>query len=69
MDQQFLRAFSEVIREQIVQKNEITVEGLGVFKSEHRKQFQQQFDDGRVVMMPPKNQIRFIPDKRLSYES
>lgn len=64
MDQQFLSALSVIIREEIAKKNEVIIDGLGIFKPQHRKQFQQQFDDGRVVMMPPKDEIVFIPDKK-----
>lgn len=69
MDQQFLGAFSEIIRDQISKKNEVTVDGLGAFKPDHQKQFQQQFDDGRVVMMPPKDKVVFVPDKKLVYDN
>ena len=62
MDQQILEAFAEIIREEITGKNEVNIPGLGVFKPAHRKQFQQQYDNGRVVMMPPEDQIRFIAD-------
>lgn len=61
MNQQFTDAFIEVIREEITGKKEVRVEGLGVFKPEHQKQFQQQYDNGRVVMMPPEDKISFIP--------
>lgn len=63
MNQTFLRVFSEIIREQVSQKNEIEVKGLGVFGYQHRKQYQRQYNDGRVVMMPPKDLITFIPEK------
>lgn len=66
MEKEFIHAFSEVIREQIDLKHNITIEGLGVFKFSHQKQFQQRYDDGRVVMMPPKDHITFIPDKNRS---
>lgn len=69
MDQQFLGALTEIVREEITKKNEVTVEGLGVFKPGHRKQFQQQFDDGRVVMMPPKDTISFVPEKKVVDDS
>lgn len=62
MDQQFLKAFSEIVREQIVRKNEVKVEGVGSFQFKHQKQFQKQFKNGRVVMMPPKDTIRFVPE-------
>ncbi len=63
MDQIFLQAFSEVIREQVSKKNKIDVKGLGVFGYQHRKQYQKQYDDGRVVMMPPRDVITFIPEE------
>lgn len=69
MDQEFLGALAEVIREELTKKNEVTIDGLGVFKPEHQKQYQQQFDDGRVVMIPPKDKITFIPDKTFVNDS
>ena len=62
MDNDFLRAFSEVVRNQLAHKCDIKLEGVGIFKAEHQKQFQQQYQDGRVVMMPPKDTIEFIPE-------
>ena len=62
MDQTFLKAFAEVVKEQVSQKNSVQLEGLGVFQLKHQKQYQQQFDNGRVVMMPPKDQIVFKED-------
>lgn len=62
MDKEFLRAFSEVIREEVTRKNDIYLEGVGRFRFKHQKQFQKQYDSGRVVMMPPKDTITFIPE-------
>lgn len=62
MDKEFLKAFSEVIREEVAQKNDVQVEGVGRFEYEHQKQFQKQYDNGRVVMMPPKDTITFVPE-------
>lgn len=62
MDKQFIQAFSEVIREEVSQKNEVQLEGVGRFQFEHQKQFQKQYDNGRVVMMPPKDTITFVPE-------
>ncbi len=69
MDQKILGAFSEILREEMTKKNEVSVEGLGVFKPEHKKQYQKQFDDGRVVMMPPQDRIVFVADKKLMSDS
>jgi len=62
MNKQFLKAFSEIVREQVVRKNEVKVQGIGSFQFRHRKQFQKQFKNGRVVMMPPKDTITFVPE-------
>lgn len=62
MNKKFLKAFSEIVREQIVRKNEVKVDGVGSFEFKHRKQFQKQFENGRVVMMPPKDTITFVPE-------
>ena len=57
-----MKAFTEVVREQVSRKNKVQIEGIGSFKLEHKKQFQKQYDNGRVVMMPPKDLIRFTPE-------
>ncbi len=62
MDKEFLNAFSKVVRNQISTKNEVRLKGIGTFKSVHRSQRQQQYEDGRVVMLPPKDSIEFTPD-------
>ncbi len=62
MDKQFLKAFSEIVREEVARKNEVQLDGVGRFEFQHQKQFQKQFDSGRVVMMPPKDTITFIPE-------
>ena len=62
MDKEFLKAFSEVVREEVASKNEVQLEGIGRFQFKHKKQFQKQYDNGRVVMMPPKDTITFIPE-------
>lgn len=60
----FIKAFSEVIREEVSRKNEVYVDGLGSFKVTHQKQYQKQFKNGRVVMMPPKDTITFTPENQ-----
>ncbi|SMO36900.1 HU family DNA-binding protein [Fodinibius sediminis] len=62
MDQDFLQAFVEVVREQIARKNKVKIEGIGSFRVEHKKQYQKQYDNGRVVMMPPRDTISFKPE-------
>lgn len=62
MEKIFLKAFAEVVREEVTQKNKVKINGVGMFKLEHQKQFQKQYENGRVVMMPPKDRIRFISE-------
>lgn len=64
MDNTFIKAFSEVIREEVTRKNEVRIDGLGSFKVDHQKQYQKQFKNGRVVMMPPKDTITFTPENK-----
>lgn len=68
MDKKFLDALSDIIRESITRKEEVSIDGLGVFKPKHRRQFQQQFDNGRVVMMPPADTLQFVPDNSFLYD-
>lgn len=62
MDKQFIKAFSEVVRQEVARKNEVRLDGIGAFRYRHQKQFQKQFENGRVVMMPPKDTIAFTPE-------
>jgi nucleoid DNA-binding protein len=62
MDKEFIRAFSEIVREEVARKNDVELSGVGRFEFKHQKQFQKQYDNGRVVMMPPKDTITFIPE-------
>lgn len=65
MDQEFIQAFVEVVREQMTRRNSVQIEGVGSFRVEHQKQFQKQYENGRVVMMPPEDTISFTPEKQL----
>ncbi|MDZ7691811.1 MAG: HU family DNA-binding protein [Balneolaceae bacterium] len=62
MEKEFLSALSDVVRDQIVRKNEIHISGLGTFKQEHIQQYQKQHPNGQVVMVPPKDVVKFIPE-------
>lgn len=66
MSTEITGALAEIFREEISKKNKIKIEGLGTFRHEHNKQHQQQYKDGKVVMVPPKDVIKFIPEKRLA---
>ena len=64
MNKELTRVMAEIIREQAIKKQAVKVDGLGTFKPIHRKQYQTQYRNGRVVMMPPTDYILFTPDKQ-----
>lgn len=63
MDKKFIRLFREVVREEIVKKNRVDVDGLGRFEVIHKKQHQKRLEDGQVLMMPPQDVVVFTPEK------
>ncbi len=63
MEKKFLNAFKDIVREEMVKKNQIEIRGLGRFKVIHEKQHQSKLEDGTVAMMPPRDKIIFTPYK------
>ena len=59
MTKDFLHALGITIRDQIIMKNSIEIEGLGVFSTEHKSQKEEKRADGKTVMLPPKDSITF----------
>lgn len=59
MTKEFLKIFGITIRDQLIMKNTVEVKGLGTFKTEHTAQYQKTLADGRVVMLPPSDDIQF----------
>lgn len=64
MDAIFVIAFKEVLREQFTKKNDVHIEGLGLFSVKHQKQYQKKFETGKVVLMPPKDVLEFKSNVR-----
>lgn len=64
MNKDFLKAFALTIRDQIIMKNSVQVDGLGTFKSHHTSQRQEKRGDGTTIMLPPKDSIEFKADPR-----
>jgi nucleoid DNA-binding protein len=69
MKSTFIKAFKEVLREQILKKNQVEIEGLGHFEIAHRKQHQKKYKNGKVVMVPPANVVEFKSNVRSSNEN
>lgn len=64
MTDEFLEALSIVVRDQIIMKNTVEIEGLGIFKPVHQNQKQEKRADGRNVMLPPKDTIEFTAENK-----
>lgn len=63
MKKEFVQALREVIREEAVQNRPVVIEGLGRFETVHEEQVQKKMKNGDVVMMPPNETLRLIPEK------
>lgn len=59
MKKLFIQKFKEIIREQIAEGNQVNIEGLGKFEKVHEKQEQKKYENGRVVMLPPRDKVEF----------
>lgn len=59
MKSKFINAFKDVLREQIMDKNTVQLDGLGQFEVVHKKQTQKKYENGRVAMMPPADVVEF----------
>lgn len=57
------------MREQFANKNRVELEGLGQFEVVHVEQHQETYDNGKVVMMPPKDVLEFKSNIRISYDN
>ncbi|MEO1021494.1 MAG: HU family DNA-binding protein [Bacteroidota bacterium] len=64
MSKEFVEAFGTLIRDQIIMKNSVEIEGLGVFKAQHNTQRQDRLANGTTVMLPPSDTIEFSAEKK-----
>ncbi|MDR9416547.1 MAG: HU family DNA-binding protein [Gracilimonas sp.] len=64
MTDEFIETLGIVIRDQIIMKNSVEIEGLGTFKSVHHNQKQEKRADGTNIMLPPKDTIEFTPENK-----
>lgn len=66
MERVFDKALTAVIRRQVMENNQVSIEGLGTFRLEHKKQSTSRGADGKSVVNPPQDIIVFTPEKELS---
>jgi len=59
MEPLFIKKLKDVIREQVSNNNPVLIDGIGQFYKVHQKQTQKKYDDGRVVLLPPRDIIKF----------
>lgn len=62
MEPRFIKNFVQVVKEQIAKDNHVRIDGLGQFLKVHQTQTQKKLDNGRIVLMPPKDKIEFKPE-------
>lgn len=56
-----LRAFSEVIRDRLMRRDDVTVPGLGTFEVLHHPSCVVETEDGQRLLEPPADLIVFEP--------
>ncbi|MEX2600041.1 MAG: hypothetical protein WD355_00255 [Balneolaceae bacterium] len=62
MDSTFIKAFREVVREEMMKKNVVDIERIGRFEVIHEKQHEERRDDGNVLMIPPVDRVHFTAE-------
>lgn len=66
MDKKFLLSFRDVIREELLKRNSVTIDAIGTFKTHHVRQKKVTDESGRELLQPPRDEVRFTPIKRKS---
>jgi len=64
MTNEFLETLGIIIRDQIIMKNSVEIDGLGLFKAVHHNQKQEKKSDGTNVMVPPKDTVEFTSENK-----
>jgi len=59
MEKIFIKAFKETIREEIINNNTVQIDGFGRFEKKHQNHRQKKFENGRIVLLPPRDKINF----------
>ncbi len=59
MQEEIKKAFKSVIRDQLIQRNEVHIEDLGIFKPVHLPQRKWEYKNGKVVLLPPQDYVEF----------
>lgn len=62
MDSTFIKAFREVVREEMIKKNVVDIDEVGRFEVIHEKQHEEKREDGKVLMIPPADRVQFTAE-------
>ncbi len=62
MDENFEKALVNLIRNQLLENKQVTIEGLGTFRMQHQKQKVGKNALGRQVVYPPKDVVVFTSE-------
>jgi len=63
-ESKFIEMFREAIRDELVKRKSVQIEGLGTFRVKHEKQRHYHNDDGQVVLLPPEDLVQFTSEER-----
>jgi nucleoid DNA-binding protein len=64
MTQKFQKALVEVLRDQLLNQKIVHIHGLGSFRVDHKKQYTTKTEEGKSVIMPPRDVIIFTSEKK-----
>ena len=59
MEKIFLNALKETIREELISNNTVRIDGFGRFEKVHQNQRQKKYENGRIVLLPPRDNVTF----------
>lgn len=66
MTKKFEKGLVHVIREQLLQGNTLTIDGIGTFEVEHQKQMAVRQESGKTILMPPRDVVKFTREESAS---
>lgn len=61
MDNKLLQSINTVLSETLKQHNDVSIRGLGSFSVVHKNQQYRQEKTGRVLLVPPADEVQFTP--------
>lgn len=66
MEKKFLLSFRDVVREELLKRNSISIDPIGIFKTHHVRRKTVVDESGMEILHPPRDEVRFVPQKSAS---